>query len=96
MVRSGASAIHVGNRADMIEVLKACPSDLPVLGNIDPVGILQQGSPEQVYAAVSSLLEKTAAFDNYILSSGCDVPPHTPIANIKAFYQALAEYNEKD
>ena len=96
MVRSGASAIHVGNRADMLEVLKACPADLPVMGNIDPVGVMQQASPEQVYAAVSELLEKTADFDNFILSSGCDVPPHTPIDNIKAFYRALADFNEKD
>ena len=96
MVRSGASAIHVGNRADMVAVLQAAPAGLPVLGNIDPVGIMQQATPDQVYAAVSDLLEKTAAFDNYILSSGCDVPPHTPIDNIKAFYRALADYNEKD
>lgn len=96
MVRSGASAIHVGNRADMVAVLQAAPADLPVMGNIDPVGILQQATPDQVYAAVSELLEKTAAFDNYILSSGCDVPPHTPIDNIRAFYRALADYNEKN
>ena len=95
MVRSGAAAIHVGNRADMVEVLQACPPELPVMGNIDPVGVLQQGTPEQVHAAVSALLEKTARFDNYILSSGCDVPPHTPFENIKAFYQALNDYNEK-
>ena len=96
MVRSGARALHFGNRADMVEALKACPPDLPVLGNIDPVGVFQQASPEQVYTAVSALLEKTAPYDNFILSSGCDVPPHTPIDNIKAFYRALADYNEKD
>ena len=96
MVRSGAWALHFGNRADMVEALKACPPDLPVLGNIDPVGVFQQASPEQVYTAVSALLEKTAPYDNFILSSGCDVPPHTPVDNIKAFYRALADYNEKD
>lgn len=96
MVRSGAWALHFGNRADMVEALQACPGDLPVMGNIDPVGVLQQATPDQVYTAVSELLEKTAPYDNYILSSGCDVPPHTPIANIKAFYQALSDYNEKN
>ena len=96
MVRSGASALHFGNRADMVEALKACPQDLPVMGNIDPVGVMQQASPDQVYAAVSELLGKTAGFDNFILSSGCDVPPRTPIENIQAFYQALKDYNEKD
>lgn len=76
--------------------MRQCPADLPVMGNIDPVGIMQQATPERVHAAVTELLEKTSGYDNFILSSGCDVPPHTPVDNIKAFYQALAEYNEKD
>ena len=96
MIRSGASALHFGNRADMVEALKTCPPDLPVMGNIDPVTVMQQASPEQVYSAVSELLGKTAGFGNFILSTGCDVPPHTPVVNIQAFYQALADYNEKD
>ncbi len=96
MIRSGAAALHFGNRADMVEALRVCPPDLPVLGNIDPVGILQQSSPETVYSAVSELLDKTSGYANFILSSGCDVPPRTPFENIKAFYKALAEYNEKD
>lgn len=96
MIRSGASALHFGNRADMVEALKTYPPDLPVMGNIDPVTVMQQASPEQVYSAVSELLGKTAGFGNFILSTGCDVPPRTPVVNIQAFYQALADYNEKD
>ena len=96
MIRSGAAGLHFGNKADMVEALKTCPKDLPVMGNIDPVGIIQQGNPEKVYDAVTELLGKTAEYDNFILSSGCDVPPHVPIDNIKAFYKALSDYNEKD
>ena len=96
MIRSGASALHFGNRADMVEALKTCPPEPPVMGNIDPVTVMQQASPEQVYAAVSELLGKTAGFGNFILSTGCDVPPRTPVVNIQAFYQALSDYNEKD
>ena len=96
MIRSGASALHFGNRVDMVEALKTCPPELPVMGNIDPVTVMQQASPDQVYAAVSELLGKTAGFGNFILSTGCDVPPRTPVVNIQAFYQALADYNEKD
>lgn len=96
MIRSGASALHFGNRADMVGALKTCPPELPVMGNIDPVTVMQQDSPDQVYAAVSELLGKTAGFGNFILSTGCDVPPRTPVVNIQAFYQALSDYNEKD
>lgn len=96
MLRSGASALHFGNRADMVEALETCPPDLPVMGNIDPAGVMRQGTPEKVYSAVSELLERTAAYDNFILSTGCDVPPRTPFENIQAFYQALNDFNEKD
>ena len=58
--------------------------------------ILELRPTPQLQARISELLEKTSGYDNFILSSGCDVPPHSPIDNIKAFYQALAEYNEKD
>lgn len=93
MVKSGAAALHSGNRADMVEVLKNCPADLPVLGNIDPVGIISQASAEKVKAETLNLLNRTAEWDNFILSSGCDVPPHVPFANIEAFYEALEEFN---
>lgn len=95
MVASGAAGLHFGNRADMVEALKACPSDLPVMGNIDPVGIMKQSSPETVKAEVLALLEATAEYDNFVLSSGCDVPPHIPFENIEAFYEALAEFNSR-
>ena len=94
MVRSGASAIHVGNRADMLEVLQACPADLPVMGNIDPVGIMKQASAAEVKSAVADLLQKTASYDNFVLSTGCDVPPRIPFENIEAFYEAVNEFNE--
>ena len=95
MVNSGAKGLHFGNRADMVEALKACPSDLLVMGNLDPVSVMQQASPEKVKAETLSLLEATSQWDNFILSTGCDVPPHTPLKNISAFYEALNEYNNK-
>lgn len=95
MVRSGAAALHFGNRTDMVQALKECPPDLEVMGNIDPVGIFRQGSPETVREATRTLLEATSEYPNFVLSSGCDIPPHTPMENIAAFYEALEEYNSK-
>ena len=43
--------------------------------------------------AVIKLLKETANYRNFILSSGCDVPPHTSHVNIEAFYGALDKYN---
>ncbi len=93
MIRSGAAALHFGNKADMVEALKQCPPELEVMGNIDPVGVLQMGTPESVKKDTLALLNATAAYGNFVLSTGCDVPPHIPEANIAAFYAALDEYN---
>lgn len=94
MIDSGAAALHFGNAVDMVEALEQCPSDLVVMGNIDPVGILKQATPEEVYRTTAELLSRTAQYKNFVISSGCDMPPLVPEANIRAFYQAVADFNK--
>lgn len=95
MVRSGAKALHFGNKADMLQALKDCPRELVVMGNVDPVSVMKDGTPEQVRKETAALLEATSDFGNFVLSTGCDVPPHIPEDNIAAFYQALSDYNNR-
>ena len=94
MVSTGARAYHFGNKIDMTDALKGCPADVLVMGNIDPVTLFKSATPEVLKAATLELLKKADGYSNFVLSSGCDVPPHTPHGNIIAFYEALKEYNE--
>ena len=57
--------------------------------------LLKQASAKEVYRQTMDLLEKTADYRNFVLSSGCDMPPLVPDANIRAFYQAVADFNAK-
>lgn len=93
MVETGAAALHFGNRIDMLDALEDCPEDVLVMGNIDPVGCMKMGTPEGVYFYTMQLLNKTSGYRNFVLSTGCDVPPHVSPQNIRAFYRALQEYN---
>lgn len=95
MVASGANGFHFGNKVDMLEALKGCPGDKLVMGNLDPVGLFKQSTAAEVYGATKSLLERTASWKNFVLSSGCDVPPHIPVENIEAFYKALGDFNNR-
>ena len=88
MVKSGAAALHFGNSVEMAVVLEQVPADIAVMGNIDPVGIIKMGTPEQVTAKVRELLDMASGHGNFVLSTGCDVPPMSPIENIEAFYKA--------
>jgi uroporphyrinogen decarboxylase len=94
MLNSGANAYHFGNTVDMVETLKYCPKDKLIMGNIDPVGIMKMSSAKEVKAFVADLLKKTSEFDNFVLSTGCDLPPHVPSENISAFFEALDNYNK--
>jgi len=93
MLYTGAHGYHFGNAMNMVQALETCPADVLVMGNLDPVGIFKMSTPAQVKQAAMNLLEQTAGYKNFVLSSGCDVPPQIPLENIAAFYEALQIYN---
>ena len=95
MVSTGAAAYHFGNKCQMEEVIRDVPPTALAMGNIDPVSIFKDGTPEQMHQVVMELLEKMKDYPNFVLSSGCDTPPHTPLANIDAFFKALEEFNRQ-
>jgi uroporphyrinogen decarboxylase len=90
MLSTGARALHFGNRNNIVETLKQIPSDILVLGNIDPVNIMRYSTPGIIIKEIKQLLESARNYRNFILSSGCDIPPGTPKANIGAFYEAVS------
>lgn len=91
MIASGAHALHLGNRCSLADVAAQAPADMLVMGNLDPVGIFQQATPEAVAEAVAKLREQVRQYPNVVLSSGCDTPPHTPLSNIDAFFETLRD-----
>lgn len=95
MVETGAAAYHFGNKCRMEEVIKEVPKDALAMGNLDPVSIFKDGTPTQMREATLDLLEKMREHPNFVLSSGCDTPPHTPIENVNAFFEALNEWNKE-
>ena len=95
MVETGAAAYHFGNKCRMEEVIKEVPKDALAMGNLDPVSLFKDSTPAQMREATLDLLEKMREHPNFVLSSGCDTPPHTPIENVNAFFEALNEWNKE-
>ena len=86
MVGTGCKAFHFGNSVDMTKILPQIPEDRIAMGNIDPANMIRTGAPEQIKEAVLNLREKTKQYNNFLLSSGCDIPPGTPLENIDALF----------
>ncbi len=86
---SGAKVLHFGSPMDLPAALDQAPADVILCGNLDPTNIFFRSSPKEVFDAARKLLGATRQHRNFVLSSGCDVPPRTPLENIDAFYDAL-------
>jgi len=95
MLDTGARGYHFGNAVDMNDILPQIPSDTLAFGNIDPSSIFRNGTPGEVKARTLALLEKVSGYHNFVPSSGCDIPPGTPVRNLEAFFAALEEYQKK-
>ena len=92
LLETGASAFHFGNAIDLLEMLKQMPDDVLVMGNVDPVSSFRNGTPESVRADTLNLLGRCSEYKNFIPSSGCDIPPVSPWANIDALFAAVDEF----
>ena len=95
MVSTGAAAYHFGNKCRMEDVIKDVPPTALAMGNIDPVSVFKDGMPFQMRQTVMNLLDRMRPYPNFVLSSGCDTPPHTSMSNIDAFFEALHQFNQQ-
>jgi uroporphyrinogen decarboxylase len=93
MLLTGAMGFHFGNTVDMKSILHQIPWGKLAFGNIDPAGVFKGGDRKSVKHTVWQLLEDTAIYKNFVISSGCDIPPGTPLGNIDAFFETVGRFN---
>ncbi|MDD4120480.1 MAG: uroporphyrinogen decarboxylase family protein [Clostridia bacterium] len=87
----GADIYHFGNAVDMEEVLKRMPSDVIVMGNINPVDF-RNSTKDKIYSSSIDLLTRCSVYPNFIISSGCDIPFDSDWDNIDAYFEAVKDY----
>ena len=95
ILQTGAAAFHFGNAIDMAKMVQKFPADTLVMGNIDPAGQFRNGTPQSIRVATLALLEKCGGHKNFVISSGCDIPPLSKWENIDAFFGAVDEYYKR-
>jgi len=88
----GAKILHFGNAIDMAEMMPHIPSDIVAMGNVDPAGEFRNGTPQSIRTATLAVMEKCCKYPNFVISSGCDIPPMSKWENIDAYFAAVAEF----
>jgi uroporphyrinogen decarboxylase len=85
IVQAGADLISVDYKVDLRDAKAAADAGHACFsGNMNPVAIMEQGSPELVIAEVRERIAAVGRNGNYVVMPGCDIPPSVPIENIRA------------
>lgn len=92
VLRTGSAAYHFGNAVDMAEILARMPEDIVTMGNVDPAGVIRNGTPDTVREETKRIMNACCGYRNFVISSGCDIPPASSWENIDAFFQAVYEF----
>lgn len=92
-LESGARFYHFGQPMDLAAARAVTPPGVVLAGNLDPTAVFVRSTPDCVREGTTALLRR---FDGdsrgFVISSGCDLPPNTPIANIEAFFKAVRAF----
>ena len=87
MAATGAHVLELDSKVDLA-VAKAKVGDrVCLMGNLNPVELLWQGTPDQVRAAAMGAIEDAGKTGGFILGSGCEVPPAAPRENLLAMIE---------
>lgn len=98
MVETCVDGISFDQCMDLTTIEEAVPETVAIIGNLDPVEILELASCNQVAEATADLATVMGVRKNFCLSSGCAPPLATPLENLTRFVKTgrrtLAEMNE--
>lgn len=83
--------ISVGHETKLGRAAELFPKDI-IMGNLEPA-IIQTATPEEVYEATRKVVEDGKKLPTgYIFSPGCELPPRSPIENIKMMNKAVDDF----
>jgi MtaA/CmuA family methyltransferase len=78
----GADFVDLDSQAPIAQARAAMGPDQVFTGNIDPVAVLRNGTPELIHEELAKCAD--AAGRAYVVAAGCEVPRDTPLENLNA------------
>jgi MtaA/CmuA family methyltransferase len=77
-----AEQVDLDWMAPLSEARKEMGASQTLAGNIDPVRVLRDGTPDAILSALEECFRQASG--RYIVSAGCEVPRDTPEPNLRA------------
>ena len=90
---TGIGCFSLDNVEDLTEAKEVLGNHMCIQGNVPPVEIMKNGTPEEVMEAAKICIQK--GYDSpkgFVLTSGCQLPIGTPKENMHALMDAARIY----
>ena len=89
-----ADIYHFGNSISLKDILPLMPRDIIVMGNVDPL-LFRNGNIDDITSAVEKAYNECSRYDNFMLSSGCDIPFDSKWENLDAYFDVITRLYSK-
>lgn len=80
---TGADLVEVDHVVDLAAAKQRIGERVTLVGNVDTVTELLQGTPAAVHASAQRCIDQAGRGGGFLLGSGCIVPRYTPIENVQ-------------
>lgn len=88
---SGVSVLSVGPGLDMARAKEIVGDKVCLIGNLDPVNILMNGTADHVSSEAKRIMNAGKGGGGYIFNTGEMVPKDTPVENMEAMLRVARE-----
>lgn len=91
-IGEGADVLFVGDRADMAAIRASAPQGLVLMGCVDNIKTMLQGTPEDVRAEARQSIAAAAKGGGFILAADPPLSADTPAENVRALVDAARRW----
>ena len=88
----GCKGYHFGDKVVLKDLLAKAPEGVLVMGNVSPSEEFFSGTKASIRKATYQVMHECYAYDQFWLSSGCDIPALTDPTNIDEFFSAAEDF----
>ena len=88
----GCKGYHFGDKIVLKDIMEKAPEDVIVMGNVSPSDEFFGGTRASIRKATYKVMHQCYKYDNFWLSSGCDVPALANPDNIAEFFDAANDF----
>ncbi|MDR0524153.1 MAG: uroporphyrinogen decarboxylase family protein [Candidatus Methanoplasma sp.] len=89
---TGTDCFSFDHAVDIAAAKGLAGKRVALMGNIDPVKLIMDGSPEAVARECARMIGIAGTEGGYVIAPGCETPQSSPDANVEAMGRAGTEY----